>query len=336
MEIKVVSEFKENFSSCISSNLLHNDHPEKANVMAFIDAVNSLGYQCSYFGGIEQLIQLYKERSLDESENIFINLGAGCTQPYMHLQGPVLCDLMGLNYSDSTPFTVALMRNKHFSKEAVKSLNYNVPEGFLIDQYTNIAKVISKVKQYPVIVKPNSEGSSVGITDDSVVFSEKDLIDKIHELSEQFEEVLVEQYIIGTDFTVLIFGNPTKYEMVEALVYETNGKFSQNKAIRSNLNKAMHSSERFLMEEYYPPELVQRAKEESIHIFEYFGARDRARIDYRITDEGDIYFIEINADPSISPIADAGAIGRYRNIGFKGVVSAYIQAVLKRYSVNND
>ena len=59
--------------------------------------------------------------------------------------------------------------------------------------------------------------------------------------------------------------------MVEALVYKTGGKLSQSKAIRSLSNKANHDSERFLMEEYYPPEIVQRVKDESIHIFEHFG-----------------------------------------------------------------
>ena len=253
----------------------------------------------------------------------------------MHLQAPVLCDLLGLNYSDSTPFTVALMRNKHFSKEAAKSLGYKVPEGILIDRYTNIIKAISNIQQYPVIVKPNSQGSSVGITDDCVVFSEDDLLVKVGDLSAQFEEVLVEQYITGTDVAVLIFGNPQDYELIEALVYQTDGNFSQSKAIRSLSNKASHSSDRFPMEDYFPEKIVQHIKDESIRIFEYLGARDRARIDYRITDNGNIYFLEINADPSISPIADAGAIGKYRNIGFNGVVSAYVQAVLKRYRVNN-
>ena len=332
MEIRVISEFKESFPSYMPDGILHNDHPDRANVMAFIDVVNSLGYKCSYFGGIDQLIQLYQEHSQVNHENIYIILGAGLSQPYMHLQAPVLCDLLGLNYSDSTPFTVALMRNKYFSKEAVKSLKYKVPDGILIDRYTDKRKAISKIRQYPVIVKPNSEGSSVGITDDSVVFSENDLLTKVCNLSAQFEEVLVEQYITGADFTVLIFGNPGNYEMVEALVYQTGGSLNQSKAIRSLTNKATHGSDRFPMEYYYPAEIVQYAKDESIHIFEHFGARDRARIDYRITDNGDIYFLEINADPSISPVADAGAIGQYRNIGFDGVVSAYIQAVLKRYS----
>lgn len=333
MEIKVISEFKENFPSCTQNGILHNDHPDKANIMAFIDAVNFLGYKCSYFGGIDQLIQLYHEHLPVNQENIYINLGAGLSQPYMHLQAPVLCDLLGLNYSDSPPFTVALMRNKYFSKEIVKSLKYKIPDGILIDRYTDKQEVISKIKQYPVIVKPNSEGSSVGITDDCVVFSENDLLVKIFDLSEKFEEVLVEQYISGADFTVLIFGNPSNYEMVEVLVYQTDGNLNQNKAIRSLSNKAGHRSERFLMENYYPTAIVQQAKDESIHIFEHFGARDRARIDYRITEKGDIYFLEINADPSISPVADVGAIGKYRNIGFEGVVSAYIQAILKRYSV---
>lgn len=332
MEIKVISEFKENFPSYMPNGILHNDHPDRANVMAFIDVVNSLGYKCSYFGGIDQLIQLYQKHVKVNHENIYIILGAGLSQPYMHLQAPVLCDLLGLNYSDSTPFTVALMRNKYFSKETVKSLKYKVPDGILIDRYTDKQKAISKIKQYPVIVKPNSEGSSVGITDDSVIFSENDLLTKVCNLSTQFEEVLVEQYITGADSTVLIFGNPGNYEMVEALVYQTGGSLNQSKAIRSLTNKASHGSDRFLMEYYYPAEIVQHIKDESIHIFEHFGARDRARIDYRITDKGDIYFLEINADPSISPAADAGAIGQYQNIGFDGVVSAYIQAVLKRYS----
>lgn len=331
MEIKIISEFKENFSSCMQNGILHNDHPDKANVMAFIDAANSKGYQCSYFGGVDQLIQVYQNHLPTDSENIYIILGAGLSQPFMHLQAPVLCDMLGMKYSDSDPFTVALMRNKFFSKEAVKSLKYKVPDGVLIDRYTDKQKIIEKIKKYPVIVKPNSEGSSVGITDDSVVFSKNDLLIKICDLSEQFEEILVEQYIPGADFTVLILGNPNNYEMVEALVYQTGGVLNQSKAIRSVSNKVNHASDRFPMEFYYTPEVVQRAKNESVHIFEHFKARDRARIDYRITDTGDIYFLEINADPSISPIADAGAIGRYRNIGYDGVVSAYIQAVIKRY-----
>ena len=77
--------------------------------------------------------------------------------------------------------------------------------------------------------------------------------------------------------------------------------------------------------------ICAKIKEISLEIFEHIGAQDIARIDYRVTEKGEIYFLEINSVPRISSTSECAIICSEHNIPFKKVLMEYIDTINNRF-----
>ena len=154
-DIKIICDFREDFQNLGSNNVCFNDHPTRKSVNEICYILNSCGYLCEIFGGVNQLIEAYNNQ-LDLSQSLIINMSDGLTQPYSRIQVPMLCEMLNANYSGSPVFSVALMNNKHYSKLTVKELNINTPKGFLYNK--NLDNIFfannMSLPDFPLIVKP--------------------------------------------------------------------------------------------------------------------------------------------------------------------------------------
>ena len=190
---------------------------------------------------------------------------------------------------------------------------------------------------FPLVVKPNCEGGSIGI-------GEKNLVDDINNLEgiientvKRFSEALVEEYVVGVDATCLLIGNPDRFLFDEVLVYETGGRFVQDFFIRdreTKHNAKMPSAKYLLQNLTSDGAFCTYVKTKSKEIFSAIGCRDIARIDYRITKDGELYFLEINSLPALSPSSPYVAAIRQMNLSFNDLVGFLIESACDRYGLN--
>ncbi len=144
----------------------------------------------------------------------------------------------------------------------------------------------------PVVVKPPTEGSTVGI---SIVFEEKDwnnAVDTAFKYSG--ESVLVEQFIKGTEVTVGILGEqvlPLVEIRYPGKTYDFDAKYTHQQG----------ETRYFCPPESIPPEIQAKAQEVAMRFFKALGGRDLIRVDMIISDDDySIYVLEANNLPGFT------------------------------------
>lgn len=328
--IKIVCDFREDFQNVNNSSILFNDHPTRKSIEEICEIFVNNGYHCEIFGGVNQLIDAYvQKRNL--SNYLFLNMSDGLTQPYSRIQVPMLCEMLNVNYSGSPVFSVALMNNKHYSKLAVKELNINTPKGILINSPLREYPLFNNTNlpKFPLIVKPNTEGSSLGITEASVCYNKEQLINTMNSLK-HFKEILIEEYIPGYEITNLIIGNPNDYRFNEIILTSVHDKIFLTKEVLGIQEKSLKLREQFHASHFINADVYNQIKITSTKIFEHFGAQDIARIDYRVTKDNQIYFLEINSVPRISSTSECSIICKHHQIPFEKILLEYIDVVNTR------
>lgn len=331
-KIEIICDFREDFDNLNAGNIVFNDHPTRKSIEEICEILNTSGYSCEIFGGVNQLISAYNQK-LDLSQSLFINMSDGLIQPYSRIQVPILCEMLGVNYSGSPTFAVALMNNKHYSKLAVKEINVNAPQGILFNHLIKGQYIQHNIDlpNFPLIVKPNAEGSSIGISEASVCNNISQLKTALSNL-ENYNEVLIEEYIPGYEITNLIIGNPNDYRFNEVILTSVNDKILLTQEVLGFREKSQKLRSQFAADKFISTDLCSKIKQTSCRIFEHFGAQDIARIDYRVTTNGEIYFLEINSVPRVSSTSECSIICQKHNISFQNILLEYIDTINNRIS----
>ena len=123
-----------------------------------------------------------------------------------------LLDLMGKTYTGSGVLASALAMDKAMSKRVFEREALPTPHWMLLEAgVPGSALDTTLLGGYPLVVKPNSEGSTLGL---SIVRHPSELEPAIHKAAEHDSQVLVEQYIEGRELTVAVIGE-TAYPVVE-------------------------------------------------------------------------------------------------------------------------
>jgi D-alanine-D-alanine ligase len=154
---------------------------------------------------------------------------------------------------------------------------------------------------FPLFVKPATTGDGLGIDDRSLVMTKTDLLSKATELIADFDIVLIEEYIAGREFTVVVVANPnhicapTVYQPIEFVPPQ-----NQNFPVYDLKQRQRHP------ECYIPcndPALEFRLREAARQVFVEMQQGGYASIDFKVNDDGEIFFLEVNA-----PCAAFGAV----------------------------
>lgn len=329
-KIALICDFRESFPTKDSDGkVLFNDHPRRSSVEEVCDTLIKKGYSCSIFGGVPELTKAYSGDIPIDLDAIYINMSDGLTQTYSRVQIPVLCDMLGIRYSGSGAFEVALMTNKHYTKLAVQEHGILCPSGE-VASLENYESILSKNRKYPVMLKPNTEGSSVGITQANVCFSLNSLRTRLHELLNDFPEIVVEEYISGADVTCFLLGNPGNYVFNEVLLVEHHGKYFFDKEVMEMADHAHKRTSYVMANEILPPWLVEKIKQTTITAARALNAHDIVRVDYRVTNDYRIFFLEANTVPRVSLTSELGFVCTQCNLDYPTILANYIESIINR------
>ena len=115
-----------------------------------------------------------------------------------------LFELRGIKYTGSDVSSSSIAMNKEMAKILFNHFNVNTPKWVSINKSFDIKDLISKIENqigFPCVVKPNNQGSTVGLT----ICKDEDTVEEAVALSRNFsEKVLIEEYISGRDVTVAV------------------------------------------------------------------------------------------------------------------------------------
>ncbi|MFC1535515.1 KamA family radical SAM protein, partial [Thermodesulfobacteriota bacterium] len=165
---------------------------------------------------------------------------------------------------------------------------------------------------YPIIIKPVTGGSSMGIRESARVDSYYSLKAEVRWVLETCRDsALIEKFIAGREFTIGLI----EKGVIQCLpVAELRLEGGNPEAFYSHEMKSHHRKE-IICPADIPEETSLEMKEYSLRLFNAMQCRDMARIDFRQAADGTVYFLEINPLPGLSPFysifprqAEAGGI----------------------------
>jgi D-alanine-D-alanine ligase len=150
---------------------------------------------------------------------------------------------------------------------------------------------------YPAFVKPSCESRSVGISDESVVTSKEALAQRVAHIHAEYDQpALVEEYLPGQEYTVLMLGNGQHQEFLAGRVEVDKSLFGNYPILRSDLRGIGATKIRPVL--HRSEEAVNLARD----AMEALNCRDHVRTDMRLDSSGRLKIIEVNGIPGLKPL----------------------------------
>jgi len=273
------------------------------------------------------------------SPDLIFNTAEGRRGRFREAFYPALFDELGFPYTGSDAWALAATLDKQMSKLTLRQHGIATPNWQFVERLEELEPGRFR---FPVIVKPNFEGASKGITQQSVVEEPALLPVRVAELLARYPAgILVEEYIEGKDVTVP-FLEAFADGPSQGVLAPTEYLFSE-RAMEGRRHRIYDYDLKSRLEgevSVRAPAQLSRETEAVIRLnarraFQLLGCRDVGRIDFRVTPDGAVYFLELNALPSLQPGASIYAAARLHGLDEKGVIDAIVRNAVRRYAIKD-
>ena len=284
-------------------------------------------------GGFETVILEAAEgfpRKLEaERPDIVFNIAEGMYGRGREAQIPAILDYYGIPYTGSDVAALSIALDKALTKRVAESL------GLLTPPYAVIKRggAFPGGLPFPVLIKPNAEGSSKGISDVSVADGPEELRGLLARAAADYGgDLLAEQYIDGREFTVGIIGNGPDarvFEPMEVIFRKLRGP---HKVYSYEVKRNFREYISYQSPPELPGDLTTRMKRGALAVYEALGCLDFARFDFRLSVDGAAYFLEANPLPGLDPdYSDFPIMAGLNGMDYGSLVLSVLNAALKRY-----
>lgn len=229
-----------------------------------------------------------------------------------------LLELKGIKYTGSGVLGSSLSMDKARSKVMFTHFGVSTPKWIEVTKGNDlelIKNMIEEKLKFPCIVKPNDQGSTIGLTK----CTNKLELEEALKLSFQFSKVaLVEEFIVGREITVAII-NDKVLPLLEIIptheIYDYECKYTDG------------------MCEYIVPvkldmKIEEELKRQAKIAFESIGCEDYGRVDFRLTEDGKPYCFEINTLPGMTTHSLVPKMAKADGIEFNELVDMIIKSAL--------
>lgn len=273
---------------------------------------------------------LLPEQLTKNPVDMVFNIAEGFSGRGREAQIPGLLGVLGIPYtgSDETALCVAL--DKAMTKRLLATYRIRSPRSVLIEPGTPVRAAGLK---YPLIVKPNAEGSSKGISDCSIAESPAELRALAKRGAALYgTAMLAEEYIDGREFTVGILGNgaDTLVFRPMEIIFEKNTQ-GVYRIYSYGVKQDYKNYVRYACPAELEPEKEAEIVRTARRIFQLLGCRDSARIDFRLAPDGKLYFIEINPLPGLAPgYSDYPMLAEFCGMPYGELVRGILRAAAAR------
>jgi D-alanine-D-alanine ligase len=242
-----------------------------------------------------------------------------------------LLELIGIPYTGSGPFALGLALNKFYVKQILRAASLPAARGYL---HPPGKKVRCRLR-LPVIVKPVHEDASLGINAGSVCHDLAHLerqVCYIHDVYKQ--DALVEEYLDGREFNVSIMGDRDPEVLAiseidfstmpegEPRIVSYRAKWDEGSAVYIGTVPICPAE--------IPRRFENRIRDIALRSYKSVGCRDYGRVDMRSDSRGNIYVLEVNPNPDISPKAGFARAAGVAGFSYAEMVVRIVQFAMER------
>jgi D-alanine-D-alanine ligase len=285
-------------------------------------ALHALGYETVRIGHLKEL-QL--ALSAGERWDLVFNICEGLFGIGREAQVPALLDAWQIPYTFSDPMVLSLTLHKGMTKRILRDAGISTAAFAVVKNPGDIASIDLR---FPLFVKPVAEGSGKGIDGKSTVYNYLQLEEVCLRLLHDYkQEVLVEEFLPGREFTVGIVGtgeNAVCVGGMEVIISKTAEEDTYSRFIKENY---VGRVEYKLMEGV----MAEQCEALCLNAWRLLGCRDAGRIDVRLNNEGIPCFIEVNPLAGLNHIhSDLPIIMYKKGKTFKELIEAIMNSALSR------
>jgi D-alanine-D-alanine ligase len=230
-----------------------------------------------------------------------------------------MLEVRRIKYTGSNVMSSAVAMNKAMSKIIFSHFNISTPKWLIAERKNSdterIKKDIDEKIGYPCIIKPNDEGSTVGLT----VCNNSSEVDEGLKLSFKYsEKTMIEEFIEGRELTVAILDKealPVLEIRPKSGLYDYQSKYTKG------------------MSEYFvpadiPANIAKSLQKESLAAFNALGCSVYGRIDFRLNRNNQFFCLEVNTLPGMTSTSLVPKMAKAVGISFEELIDRIIRLSL--------
>ncbi|NPV66730.1 MAG: hypothetical protein HPY64_06255 [Anaerolineae bacterium] len=327
MRVAVLANLKENAPTWEGMSADQwDDLDSPKTIHAICEALQARGHEAEFFEAqirppynLVQRLEAYKP-------DICFNIAESHFGDGREAQVPAILEMLQIPYTGSQVLTLALALDKPMTKRILWYHGLPTPEFQVFDRADELIDEDlldeSGELRFPMFVKPSREGTSMGVSAESIVYT----VDQLHtQVAKQLrlykQPILVEHFIKGREMTLGMIGNITPpaarrlsdhtppNELPQGLTFfpvleVDTGAYASEAGVYTNRMKVEMAEDFY----YFCPAPISDEFEQQLRllaaaVFRVTGCKDVARVDFRLDEENDHkpYILEVNPLPGLNP-----------------------------------
>jgi len=307
----------------------------KASGKAIYGAIKSLGYPCILIDpayGTNQPKEeenFFDEKDYSEvkNENIIKTINSDLLNDidlvFLALHGKYgedgiiqsMLELRKIKYTGTGIFSSMISMDKAFSKTLFRINNVNTADWFTTEKNFNINEISKKIKEefgFPCVVKPNDQGSTVGLT----IVKDESEIEEALKLALQFSDLaLIEKYIPGRELTVAILDDqalPVLEIIPKSGFYDYKSKYTSGMS-------------EYVVPAKIPEDVFLKIQQQALMAFKSLRCKVYARVDFRLDENNVPYCLEVNTLPGMTSTSLVPKMANVVGISFEQLIDKIIR-----------
>jgi len=211
-------------------------------------------------------------------------------------------ELLGIPYTGAPAIALANCQSKILTKRMLNEIGINTPKFFVRE---TVVEEIEHELKFPVIIKPALEDASAGIENNSIVTNDEELIDRINYVLEYYEQpALAEEFIEGRELNLAVLGDKKPRALpISEIDFSTMPEHLYNivsyEAKWEPHDEAYHKTIP-ICPAILPKTIENNAKEIAVKAFKTMQCRDYARVDMRLSEDNELFVLEVNPNPDLT------------------------------------
>lgn len=286
------------------------------------DGLSAISKSVSHYNSLHSFINSIQNH---KDSIVFTIYGGKRSRNRMALV-PGICEAYNIRYVGADVYARIVCQDKQISKELSKRMGINIPEYVLIERHTDLEMIRSLA--LPIVVKPNMEGSSIGIHEDSLLDNYNTAMTKAYNIMEEFDQpVLVEEFVQGKEVCVCVSGTTNNIQIMEGIeVYSPDKEDHFVKKLYTAYDKHITN-----LPILHRPIFINEIDINKLHkVFLSLGKMDYMRIDGRVTD-GNFTLIELTPDSHLGTNSSFACAFQKHGLGYTDMLTIMINNALTYY-----
>lgn len=220
-----------------------------------------------------------------------------------------LLEVMGIPYTGCGVLASSVCMNKEYTKNILKGAGIPLIKSVLVRKDEDYKEKVKDLK-YPFMLKPVSEGSSIGMYK---VNTPEEMEECFKKSLECGQDIMVEEYVVGKSLTVGVLEDEEKTFATEILEFRTKTEWYDFEA------KYTPGMTEFILPAELSKDMTEKVKEIAVQAFHACKCKGVSRVDFMVSDNKP-YVLEINTSPGMTDLSDLPAQSAAMGIDYDTLV----------------